>query len=234
MSPCRSSVFCAQRGLQVLAGDAVLVRQHVHALERGHVDQHAARHQRREFLDAGALPAAIAQMFVGAKAVPDLAVDAEVVERVDVRAGVAVHGKGRAGVAAHRVHVLAHAHGIVDLGAARRVGHPELIAGIAGVLPAGHAHVVLGGQVIDLAAGHARHDGGARFGRDQVQPANFVIRAPGADADLLAGSGRARRRAVRMGVQAEGGAERQAEQIAGKACVHDVPVQVMVACADND
>ncbi|KAG0752936.1 hypothetical protein G6F24_013284 [Rhizopus arrhizus] len=126
-------------------------------------------------------------MLVGTEAVPELAVDAEMTERVDVRAGVAVHRERRAGVAAGEVHGLAHAHRVVDFGAARRVSHPELVVRIAGVLPAGHADVVLGGQVIGLAAADPRQDRCARGLGDQVETADLVLRPPGAGADLLAG-----------------------------------------------
>ena len=191
-------VLACQRVLEVLARDPVLVGQHVQTLGRCHVNQHAARHQWREFLNARALPTPITQMLVGAEAVPDPAAYAEVVECVDVRARMAVHGERRARVAARGVHALAHVHGVVHHGAAWRVRHPELVVRIAGVLPAGHAHVVLGSEVIDLAACDALQDGSARGGRYQVQAADLVARPPGAGAHILAGTGRERVATVGM------------------------------------
>ncbi len=123
-------------------------------------------------------------MFVRAKPVPDPAVQAEVVERVDMGAGVAVHREGRAGVAGAGVQGIAHAHRIVDFGAAWCMRHPELVVRIARALPAGHADVVVGGQVVGAAAVDARQDRGAGFGRDQVEAADFIVGAPRAGADF--------------------------------------------------
>ena len=41
-----------ERGLQILRRDLVGVGEHRHALERGDVDEHAARDQRPDLLDA--------------------------------------------------------------------------------------------------------------------------------------------------------------------------------------
>ena len=131
-------------------------------------------------------------MLVGLETVPDLAVNTEMVERVDVGAGMGVHGKCRSRVATGGIHFLADAHRVIHLRAARRMGHPELVMRIARSLPAWHADIVVRRQIVCLAALDARQDGGARFRRDQVEAADFIVRAPRADANFLTAGGNGR------------------------------------------
>ena len=61
MSPfLQGGVLACQCVLDILTGDPITVRQHVHALGRGNIDHDAAGDEWRKLFDAGALPAAIA------------------------------------------------------------------------------------------------------------------------------------------------------------------------------
>ena len=141
-----------KRGLYIGLGNAITIGQHVEAFGRGNIQQQSPRDNGRYGLRTCFCPAPIAQVCLGVEIVPDLAIQSKVVQRIDVGAGVAVHRECGAGVAAGEVHGLAHAHRVVHHRAARGVGHPELVVRVAGILPAGHADVVFGGQVIGFAA----------------------------------------------------------------------------------
>ncbi len=91
------------------------------------LEQNAASYDRGNGLCTRAVPAPIAEMFVGGRPVVDAATNAEMVQGVDMSSGVAVHGEGRARVADMSIDFVAHMQWIVDLRAVRRVGHPELI-----------------------------------------------------------------------------------------------------------
>jgi hypothetical protein len=65
-------VLPLQRLLQVLHGDLVRVAEHVHALERRHVDEHTARHQGADLLDAELAEAGARRDVVGPEVIPDV------------------------------------------------------------------------------------------------------------------------------------------------------------------
>src|SRR4029077_12544571 len=85
--------------------------------------------------------------------------------------------------AAATVDALSLAVEVVDDGALRRVGHPDLVGGIAGGLEAGHAEEIIDAQIIHARAVDAGHDGGPRLIGDAVQRALLVVGSPGAFAD---------------------------------------------------
>ena len=174
-----------QRVAQVLAADAIIVRQLLQALGSGHVDQHAACDDGRQFFGAGDGPATVAEVFGFAKAIPDFAVQAEMIQGVDMRTRVGVHRYRRAGITDVAVHLFADLHRIGHDIAMRRMGHPHLVRRIAGRLPARHADIKIDRQVIAFLTRHPAQYGAARGRRDQVQAADLVFRPPRADADLL-------------------------------------------------
>ena len=48
------------------------------------------------------------------------------------------------------VHFVADVHRVIDHGAMRRMGHPDLVVRIASGLPARHADEIFDGQIVDL------------------------------------------------------------------------------------
>ena len=171
-------LLARRRAAQVVGADHVPVGHAVGAVERSDVEDDAARDQRRVVVCAAHRPGAAAEMLLGAEPVPVMVVVAEVDQRVYVRSEMRVHRDGVAAVRVLAVHVGAHPGGVVGDGAVRRVRHRDLIRRIAEGLERRHAHEVVDRQVEDVGTAGSREQGQRRLGRDPVQPADLVARAP--------------------------------------------------------
>ena len=101
-------VLSLQRLLQIRYRDLVVVGQHVGAFERGDVDQHAARDERADVLDAQLREARPGRDLVELEAVVEAVLDRLVGEAVELRAHLADLGQDHLFVAAASIRLGVH------------------------------------------------------------------------------------------------------------------------------
>src|SRR4030095_13891562 len=77
-----------ERGLQILRRDLIGIAKHWHAFDRGNVDEHAARDQRTDLLDAQLVESRAARGVLEREAVVHASADHLVAEGIELRANL--------------------------------------------------------------------------------------------------------------------------------------------------